>query len=115
VTFLPPEPFRVDVVRSGDRVLVTPGGEVDIATSPSLQEAFDGIAYDGVRLLVLDLRDVEFMDSTGIAVVHRIDELARERGLSFVVVRGRDSVQRVFNLTGLDHVLAFVDSLDELP
>ena len=51
---------------------------------------------------MLDLRDLTFMDSTGLRLVIRWDTAAREQGFRFAIVPGTDIVQRVFRLTGMD-------------
>ena len=105
-----PVPFHVDVHRLEDSARVVVAGELDIATAPQLQDAIDGILRDRVDEVVLDLRELEFLDSTGIALVVGIDRVARRDGLAFAVVRGGPQIQRVFTIAGLDEHLAFIDS-----
>ena len=64
---------------------------------------------NGVRHLVLDLRGLTFMDSTGLRVVMRWDGTAREAGLAPVFIPGPPAVQRVFETTRLMDRLTFVD------
>jgi anti-anti-sigma factor len=115
LSFTSPEPFRVEVVRTGDDVVITSHGELDLATAPGLQEAVDGLDLGSVRRLVLDLRHLEFIDSTGIALMHRVHRLACTCRTVVFFIRGSQPVQRVFALTGLDRALSFVDDLDDLP
>jgi len=74
----------------------------------------DTLIADGVRHLVLDLRELEFIDSTGLRSVYRVDQLARQDGFNAAVVRGAPAVQRLFDLTGLADQLVFVDSPESL-
>jgi anti-sigma B factor antagonist len=56
---------------------------------------------------VLDLRELEFIDSTGLAVILRADTRAKNDGHVLRVLRPDGQVARIFELTGLDEVLAF--------
>src|SRR6188472_2296518 len=58
-----PQPFAVDVQRRNDVAIVQPHGELDLATVETLRHALDGI--ESPRRLVLDLRGLSFIDSTG--------------------------------------------------
>jgi anti-anti-sigma factor len=55
--------------------------------------------------VIADLRDVTFMDSTGLHVLVSHHRHAAERGLGFSIIDGSAPVSRVLKLTGLDHVL----------
>jgi anti-anti-sigma factor len=59
--------------------------------------------------VVLDLRGLTFMDSTGLRLVIRWDTAAHEGGFRFAVVPGQEVVQRVFRLTGMDEHLTVAD------
>jgi len=60
-------------------------------------------------VLVLDLRKVEFIDSTGLRAVISADERARSGGRRLVIIRGTTAVERVFSVTQLDQRLEIVD------
>lgn len=87
-------------------VVVVLAGELDIASAPSLNEALAAIADRGV---VLDLRQLDFIDSTGLHSLVKADRRAREAGKPFVIVRGRQQVQRVFDVTGVGQRLEIVE------
>lgn len=71
-------------------------------------------AQSDVDLVVVDLRRLAFMDSTGLHTVLRIQRGAHDAGRRFALVRGPDQVQRLFELTGLAETLTIVDSPDQL-
>jgi anti-sigma B factor antagonist len=68
----------------------------------------------GVRLLILDLRGLTFVDSTGLRLIMSAHGRARASGRRLVLVRGPDVVQRVFKITRLERELEFVDDPTEL-
>jgi anti-anti-sigma factor len=63
---------------------------------------------------VIDLRQLEFMDSTGLHVLIAAHQHAQAAGRRFALVRGAETVQRLFDLTGVAENFTIVDSLDEL-
>ena len=84
-------------------------GELDIASTPEFEEGLAKAESTEPGVLVLDLRKVEFIDSTGLRAVIAADERARNAGRRFVVVRGTAAVERVFSVTQLDQRLEIVD------
>ena len=67
------EPFRVDVEPARESVRVAPVGELDIATVDKLQAEVARLLETGFEKIVLDLRGVRFLDSTGLRLVLELD------------------------------------------
>jgi anti-anti-sigma factor len=86
-------------------------GELDIATAPQVEEELERLEPDTPRVLILDLRGLDFMDSTGLRTVVAADTRAREAGRRLVVVRGSAAVDRIFSVTHLDERLEIVEDL----
>jgi anti-anti-sigma factor len=107
-------PLHVNTTREGDRLRVALEGELDIVNAPNLEEELTAAQADSVDTLILDLRDVTFIDSTGLRAVLAADERARSAGARLVVVRGAEAVHRVFTLTQLDQRLEIVDDPDSV-
>ena len=107
--FQPPESFRVETGRDGDAWWVRPVGELDLDTAPRLDQELAAARAAGAARLVLDMRALTFMDSTGLRLVIRWDTTARDEGFDFAIVPGADVVQRVFRLTGMDQHLAVAE------
>jgi anti-sigma B factor antagonist len=105
----PPTELRCEVSRSGDAAWVRPVGELDLDTVHRIEAALEDLRGDGCADLVLDLRGLTFMDSTGLRLVIRWDTAAREDGFRFAIVPGEEVVQRVFRLTGMDAHLQVAD------
>jgi anti-anti-sigma factor len=84
-------------------------GELDIASTEMLERELESLESDSPGTLILDLRKVEFIDSTGLRAVIAADERAREAGRRLVVVRGSNAVERLFTVTQLDRRLEVVD------
>ncbi len=86
-------------------------GELDLSTVPKVDEALKRIEAARPPVIVLDLAGVTFLDSTGLRMVVTADQRARAEERRLAVVRGPDSVQRVFAITRLDEHLDMVDDV----
>jgi anti-sigma B factor antagonist len=102
-------PFQVEVERSDNTVTVIPTGELDIATVPRLADAL-AAAERPYERLVLDLRGLSFIDSSGLRLVLMEVERAAGEGYVVEVIPGDERVQRIFRLTGADRIVPFSHS-----
>jgi anti-anti-sigma factor len=109
-----PGPFAVNVDIDGAAAQVALSGELDIGAAPALADALDGLG-DEVNDIVLDLRGLSFIDSSGLRVILRADANARANGHDLHVVRGTEAVQRVFELTRMDERLNMLSAPDGVP
>ncbi len=100
-----PENGRLDAALSG---------EIDLSTVAELEERLEGPLNGGPPLLVLDLRHVTFLDSSGLRLLLRLDERQRGAGGRMVLVQGGRRVARVFELTGAGDRLEIVTDPAEI-
>jgi anti-sigma B factor antagonist len=82
-------------------------GELDLAGAQQLETRLDEAEREGPARLIIDLRGLAFIDSTGLRLLLQADARARERGCELVLRPGEPSVQRVFEVTGALDVLHF--------
>ena len=101
--------LELNTEREGDRVRLVLSGELDISSAPQLEGALERVEAEGPEELVLDLRGLQFMDSTGLRTVVSADQRARDAGRRLAIVRGPEPVDRIFNVTRLDERLEIVD------
>lgn len=106
--------FSVEERNEGSAWVLAARGELDLRTSPELEERLDRVWGAGAELVILDLRQIEFMDSTGLRVLLAAHQRAHETGRRFALVRGADQVERVLTLTGVRDLLTVVDAPEEL-
>jgi anti-sigma B factor antagonist len=106
--------FSVEERQEGSAWVLTVSGELDLRTSPELEERLTRVWSAGAELVILDLRQIEFMDSTGLRVLLGAHQRAQESGRRFALVRGADQVERVLTLTGVRDLLTVVDAPEEL-
>jgi anti-sigma B factor antagonist len=107
--------LELETTRNGPVAVVAPTGELDLSGAAVLQAELDRLADEGeLGGVVLDLRGLEFMDSSGLRLVVLADMQAREAGRRFALVRGDETVHRVFEITRMSDRLEFVDDPEEL-
>jgi anti-sigma B factor antagonist len=106
--------FRVEVRDDGGAIVVAVSGELDLASSPVLEGALERVHASGCSLVIMDLRELEFMDSTGLSVLIKAQQRAQEAGRRFGLVRGGTQVQRLLSLTGIDDRMTVADSPEDL-
>ena len=99
----------MDVEPERESVRVAPFGELDIATVDKLQAEVSRLRESGFAKIVLDLRGVRFLDSTGLRLVLELDAAARADAHELLVIRGSDVVHRIFEVTQVAERLNFVD------
>jgi anti-sigma B factor antagonist len=107
-------PLRFDTTLSsaGD-ALIALAGELDLSGAPDLDREIEQLAGNpDVRRVVLDLRGLDFLDSSGLRVVALAERRLSTGGRSLVLVRGNENVQRVFEITRMVERLNFVDDAD---
>jgi anti-sigma B factor antagonist len=106
--------FNMEERSQGPAVVLAVTGELDLRTSPELEERLGRVWASGAELVILDLRQIEFMDSTGLRVLLGAHQRAQETSRRFALVRGADQVERVLTLTGVRDMLTIVDAPEEL-
>lgn len=94
--------------------MIAVSGELDLASSPALQEEIDRVASSDSKMLIIDLRKLDFMDSTGLSVLVRAHQRAEEQGRQLAMVKGPQQVQRLLSLTGVADRLTLVDAPEDL-
>ena len=103
------EPLQLKTDQDGDVIAVSATGELDIATAGLLDEELLRVHELSPRLLVLDLRGLTFLDSTGIRTILAADARAQKDEAELKIVRGPEEVDKVFRLTGIGDRLDIVD------
>ena len=105
--------FRVGARHGRDRLILELHGELDMASAHLLDEALAGANPDAsCDAVVLDLRGVQFTDSTGLKAIFRARKTVRDEGMKFAVTEGSPQLQRLLSLTRLDEHLQTIDAPD---
>lgn len=108
------EHLRIEVRTAPDRVIFELHGELDLLAAPLLQAQIEQTDLDSRGILVLDLQQLQFVDSAGLRVILAAHESARQRGQEFALTKGSDQVQRLLNIAGVDEHLRIIDSAQDI-
>ena len=102
--------LKVTIGGNDHAVLLTLRGELDIASSPDLEAALEQVSGWGTELVVLDLTQLKFMDSTGHRVLVNAQQSAEDGGPRLEVITGSRQVRRLLRMTGADRCLTLIDT-----
>src|SRR3954452_17781373 len=105
--------LAVELSQHDDAVCVSLTGELDLSSALGLEEELRRIEEEKhPRVLVLDLRRLKFLDSTGLRLILAAHARALKRGERLSIVQGTDAVRRIFRLTG---VMERLNVFEDLP
>lgn len=92
-------------------IVVTPEGRIDAFSAPTLRERLEQFLEEGVSKFVLDLTDVSFLDSAGMAVLVSLLKKTRQKGGDVkLILPSEEAAQRILRLTRFDKVFDIADS-----
>jgi len=97
----------------GELLIFKLRGSLDLATSPTVRAALMDATEKGKRHIVVDLTQLEFLDSTGLGALIGAHRRATEHGGSFRLIVSEGPIARLLNITGLIRVLAVFHSLED--
>lgn len=106
--------FNVETGEVGQAVHVRLSGDLDLSTAKRAEQAIEEAEKAGAQMVVIDLRGLSFMDSTGLRVVVSADKRASRSNRRVVIIQGPHAVRRVFEITRLGERLEIVDTPEEI-
>jgi anti-anti-sigma factor len=104
-----PPSFDIRSELNADTRRLTVVGELDIATAPRLEDEVQAMLARGPGHLIVDLRELTFIDSSGLRLFILLSDRAVEEGWTLSLVRPSGQVRPVFQISGADKNLPFVD------
>ena len=102
-------PFELTIARNGTQTVISLRGELDIATEGELAAGLALLLAQETSVLTVDLRDLQFLDSTGLRALLTLREKCAAHDCRMLVVRGGPAIQRAFEVSGLTAHFAMVD------
>ena len=91
-------------------LVVAPNGEIDLASAPQLRQGLENAEERVTTGLVIDLRSVTFIDSTGIGELVGCHRRSRDRDLPLAFVVPDGTIRKILNVTGMDSVFDLHDA-----
>ncbi|HYH33869.1 MAG TPA: STAS domain-containing protein [Nocardioides sp.] len=95
------------------KTIVAVGGEIDVYTAPKLRDKLSELVATGSYDLVVDMQEVEFLDSTGLGVLVGGLKKVRAHDGSLRLVCNQDRLLKIFRITGLAKVFVIHETADE--
>jgi anti-sigma B factor antagonist len=107
------ENLLVEESERGSWTILAVKGEVDLDTAPRLKSRLKEAVDKGAANVVVNLAEVEFLDSSGLGVLIGGLKRCKEAGGILALVSPRRPVRKVLSITGLDRVFPIHDTVDE--
>ena len=104
----PPIGFSILSAPQGKSVQISPAGELDLANIGKLQNELEKLIEGGFARIVIDLRRVEFLDSTALHALLSAHARAHRERWELAIIPGPRAVQRTFDITGTTDRLPFI-------
>jgi anti-sigma B factor antagonist len=101
--------LTIEVGPEAETCLVRLVGELDMATVPAVEAELNRLLSSALQTIVVDLGDLAFIDSTGLACLMKATKRSAEDGSRLRILRGSEQVMRVMRITGVDEVLPLID------
>lgn len=98
----------------GEYTIVKLKGEVDIYTAPSLRETIVNTVEKGRYMIVVDLDEVDFLDSTGLGVLVGGLKRVKQHDGELGIICNQENILRIFKITGLTKIFKVYKSADEI-
>jgi anti-sigma B factor antagonist len=103
--------FTFDFARTQWATMITLSGELDVVCSDAFKRRFAEATDDDPERIVIDLRDLTFIDSTGLALLLRVRDLSQDVGFElWMIGTETDPTSRIFRMTGTNTILPIVAS-----
>ncbi|MBS1677260.1 MAG: STAS domain-containing protein [Actinobacteria bacterium] len=102
-------PLTIERTRYGDNVVVLSlAGELDLAAAPAVWDALEPVLQEPSAILVLDLSELELIDSSGIALLYRLAEARTDRESLRLLPSRHAGVNKVLKLTDVSTIITIV-------
>ena len=102
--------LRIEIGPEAETCLVRVAGELDLANVPALERELHRILTHDLQRVILDLEDLEFIDSTGLACLVKATRHSRADGDRLRIIGATGQVDRVLRLTGVRDVLPVIET-----
>lgn len=96
--------MKIEKVSENGKLTIRPAGRIDTVTAPEFAAA---IALDGIKEVVFDLADVDYISSAGLRIFLATHQKMTAAGGSMVLTRVRPIVKEIFDIVGFSDVFTF--------
>ncbi|GJM17793.1 MAG: putative anti-sigma factor antagonist [Phycisphaeraceae bacterium] len=108
-----PEIVSVNADATSGAMIVAPRGDVDMSRSPVLRQSLRDVQGGSPARVVVNLSDVDYMDSSGLATLVEAMRAAKGANTKMILCGMNDKVRAIFEIARLHHFFTIVDSVDQ--
>jgi anti-sigma B factor antagonist len=105
--------FQVTVSEQSGTPVLEARGEIDVASAPEFHASLADVIGQEPDIVIVDMSEVSFIDSTGLGVLVAAEKQMRDGGHELRLVVTRPQITRLLELTGLDKVFTVVSSTSD--
>jgi len=113
-TMIKPSLFEIQNEWDGERVRIVTAGELDLATSPQLEQEMRAVLARGAKRVTIDLTKLTFVDSSGLRVLIGLYERSTQDGWELALTYPSEQARAVFRISGAEEHLPFVESAGDV-
>lgn len=102
-----------DIQWEGKIAIISAMGDIDLHRSNNFQQALQGVLKNKPTKIIINLADVNYMDSSGIATLVKLLSNTRKNKIALAIAGANKRVQSVFDITRLKSVFEMYDSVEQ--
>lgn len=97
--------FNIDKHQNNNEILIQVSGEIDAYTAPKLREELMPLAEEDHQVMIVNLKDVTYLDSTGLGVFVGLFKQLQKNNGELKLIQLSDRLMRLFEITGLSNIM----------
>lgn len=97
--------MEINKAISNQNVIITLKGRLDTMTAPQLDDEAKNIDFDGVETVTLNLKDLEYISSSGLRVILALYKNLKSKGGNLKIVNVSNTIMELFSMTGMSDYL----------
>jgi len=105
--------LQIDIETTGTVTVIIPLGDIDLSKSSDLRNALQLVLKENPSKIIVDLSQVPYMDSSGVATLIEGLQLSQQSNIEFVLCALTEGVQSIIELARLDQIFIILDSREQ--
>lgn len=97
--------MEINKAISNQNVIITLKGRLDTMTATQLDDEAKSIDFDGVETVTLNLKDLEYISSSGLRVILALYKNLKSKGGNLKIVNVSNTIMELFSMTGMSDYL----------
>lgn len=90
---------------NNSKLIISLNGRLDTITSPQLEEEINNISLDEIEIIILDVKELEYISSAGLRLVLKLHKKMTAQGGQLKLINVNDMIMEIFAMTGMSDFL----------